>query len=77
MPQRELADLVARDFCGHLVGLAMECPVTKNNPPDCQLHQIRLLPLAKRWEWARSRTRAEAEEILSCHLCCRRMNQDR
>ena len=77
MPQRELADLVTQDSCGRLVGLAMECPVTKNNPTDCSLHEIRLLPLAKRWAWAKSRTSEEAKEILSCHLCCRRMRQER
>jgi len=64
------------DFAAMLMGLAMICPVGQDNPVQCPLHKVRELSLVQRFEWAKSRTRAEAENILSYHKhCCPRMQQ--
>lgn len=62
------------DYTARLMGLAMVCPVSSENPTDCPLHEIRHLPLAQRFAWVKARTRQEAENLLSYHQhCCPRM----
>jgi hypothetical protein len=34
-----------------LVGLLVACPFNQDNPDNCPLHHLRLLPMAKRIEW--------------------------
>lgn len=68
-PARVLVDEVS---AARLVGLLMECPVSGGNPADCPLHEIRLLPLADKFKWARSRTREEADAIFTRHANCPR-----
>ena len=67
------------DYTARLMGLAMACPVGQDNPVECPLHMVRHLSLVKRFEWAKSRTREEAENIFGYHKrCCRRLqNQAR
>lgn len=53
-----------------LVELAVACPVKRDNPDDCPLHELRMLPMAGRFEWAKTRTREEAKAILAAHASC-------
>ena len=72
----ESADgLVAKEDVAvvRLFGLAITCPVVQDNPPDCPLYNVREMPLVQRLEWAKSRTREEAEAVLHNHSCCHRL----
>jgi hypothetical protein len=71
MPQQELAsELLSREDTALLFGLTVTCPNKPGNPAECGLHEIRKLPIADRLQWAKSRTREEADAIFSFHSFC-------
>ena len=72
--QTEIA--ATANYTAMLMGLAMNCPVGHDNPVECPLHRVRHLSLVQRFEWAKSQTRQEAENILSYHIfCCPQMQK--
>ena len=74
MPPLNAVVAVAPDYTALLMGLAMNCPMGQDNPVECPLHSIRHRTLAQRFEWAKSRTREEAANIVGYHKhCCPRM----
>lgn len=54
-------------------GLLMECSLHGGNPRDCQLHNVRELPLHDRYEWAKGAELVDARRIkAACAECSRR-----
>ncbi len=77
MPAQETEFSVPANQAAWLMGLAMTCPVGKDNPSQCPLHEIRNLPLAQRFDWVRSLASLEADNILGYHTyCCPRMQDE-
>ena len=61
---RDIADLKTVLF-----GLAVECPMG-NNPSDCQIHHIRLLPMQERYEWVEKLSNEQCVEYYEYHKKC-------
>ena len=53
-----------------LVALAVSCPLADDNPPDCPLHQLRLLSAREILDWLEGLSADEAQFILRYHECC-------
>jgi hypothetical protein len=49
------------------LGLLHACPLG-GNPPDCQAHHIRLLPLDERMAWLRARSGPELKAMFKRHI---------
>lgn len=52
-----------------LHGRILRCPVAEN-PKDCPLYEIRLLPIEKRIEWLNSKSEEQVEALYSYHIRC-------
>lgn len=50
-------------------GRILRCPLG-DNPADCPLCEIRLLPVEERIAWLESKTDDEVEALYSFHLRC-------
>lgn len=50
-------------------GRILRCPMG-DNPADCPLYEIRLLPVEERIAWLESKTDDEVEALYSFHLRC-------
>lgn len=53
-----------------VMGLAIACPYSQDNPGHCQLCDVRNLPLADRIEWVRGLSSAELKRIAIGHEAC-------
>lgn len=68
--QDDLASLIAYAF-----GLCMACPWNQDNPPDCPLHELRLLPYAHRLAWIKACTREQLLALCQHHCACLRSKE--
>jgi hypothetical protein len=59
-----------REMMVQVVGLAVACPFTQDNPEHCQLCEIRCLPMGARIEWARGLSGDELLQIAADHKRC-------
>jgi hypothetical protein len=53
-----------------LMGLAKECPYHRDNPKECSLREIRLMPLSARIEWVARLSDKECMDNYQRHLHC-------
>ena len=53
-----------------VMGLAIACPYSQDNPQRCQLCEVRSLPMAERIEWARGLSAAELKRVSTGHEAC-------
>lgn len=53
-----------------VVGLAIACPYSQDNPQRCQLCDVRALPMAERIEWVRGLSDDEMNGISIGHEAC-------
>lgn len=56
------------------LGLLHACPLG-GNPPDCQAHHIRQLPLDDRMAWLRARSGPELKAMFKRHIQCQNDRQ--
>ncbi len=54
----------------HVMGLAIACPYTQDNPERCQLCEVRSLTMSDRIDWVRSLSPAELQRIAVGHEAC-------
>jgi len=59
-----------------VMGLAIACPFSQDNPDRCQLCEIRSRPLPERIAWMRSLSPAERERVTVGHDECLRALQE-
>jgi hypothetical protein len=59
-----------------LIGLAVACPYTQDNPCDCPLARIRRLPMRQRIEAVMAMDRDEQIRYLREHESCLRHRED-
>ena len=52
-----------------MYGRILRCPMG-DNPKDCPLYEIRLLPVEERLEWLNSKTEFELMELFAHHVLC-------
>lgn len=52
-----------------LHGRVLRCPV-EDNPTDCPLHEIRLLPVESRIEWLNGKTEEQIDALYGYHIRC-------
>jgi hypothetical protein len=50
-------------------GRILRCPLG-NNPADCSLHDLRLLPVEERIAWLEEKSDDEVEVLYGFHLRC-------
>jgi len=50
-------------------GRILRCPMG-DNPTDCPLYKVRLLPMMERLEWLNSKSDLELTALLSYHVKC-------
>lgn len=53
-----------------VVGLAIACPYSQDNPRRCQLCEVRALPMTERIEWVRGLSDDEMIGISIGHEAC-------
>ena len=53
-----------------LVLLAVECPYTNANPPNCPLHEVRKMPPTAIIDWMDGLNHEEKEFVALYHQCC-------
>lgn len=53
-----------------VMGLAIACPYSQDNPERCQLCVVRSLPMPERIDWVRSLTAGELLRVSSGHETC-------
>jgi hypothetical protein len=73
-PTTQESSAFPQEYLGRLVGLAVACPVGKDNPTDCPLHELRRLPMVERFEWSRAQTIEEAVTLWARHTSCPRLH---
>ncbi len=61
----DLAVLKAR-----VAGLMIACPVTQDNPFDCPLKSVRLLPLRERYRWLETLQPDQLRGFHAQHCAC-------
>ena len=55
---------------GRMAGLLVACPVTQDNPFDCPLKSVRLLPLRERYLWLETLRAEQMRTFLAQHGEC-------
>jgi hypothetical protein len=55
-----------------VMGLAIACPYSQDNPVRCQLCEVRTLPMAERIDWVRGLSSGELQEVTIGHETCLR-----
>jgi len=55
-----------------VMGLAIVCPFSQDNPEHCQLCEVRKRPMALRVDWVRGLSADELRQISSDHADCLR-----
>ncbi len=53
-----------------VMGLAIVCPFSQDNPVRCQLCEIRALPMSERVDWVRGLSAGEMQRISANHDAC-------
>ena len=57
--------------------LSVSCPVTQDNPKECVLHRLRLLPLKERFERLQKLSNEEYELLVAHHRKCEKCRSGR
>lgn len=55
-----------------VMGFAIACPYSQDNPAQCQLCDVRMLPMAERVEWVRGLSSGELHQVTTGHEECLR-----
>lgn len=55
-----------------VMGLAIACPYSQDNPERCQLCEVRTLPMAERIDWVRGLSSGELQKVTIGHETCLR-----
>ena len=53
-----------------VMGLAIACPFSQDNPVRCQLCDVRSLPMSERIEWVRGLSAGDMQRISADHEAC-------
>ncbi len=57
-------------YLSKVLRLLYQCPVSKDNPRDCALHEIRKKSELKRDTWAKMLKPSDQEKIITIHKYC-------